>query len=299
MAAALALGAGTGLGLWVVVVWLVPPRRSLSAKLADLFDPVLVPADPVVAADGVGWTARLGRPFVPSLHALGLPGARVARDLAVLGRVVPVHLAEKAVLALLGLLAPVLGQVLLVVAGTPLGFEVPVIAGVVLAAVGFVEPDLRVRRDAALRRSDFRHALSAFLDLVWITLAGGAGVDSALNDGVDVGRGWAFGQLRRALESARLTRRTPWAALRQLGDELDVAELVELSGSVSLAGTEGAKVRVSLGARATSLRTHQLAAAETEAEAATERMSLPIMLLFLGFLIFIAYPALSQVLDAL
>ncbi|MEU0470965.1 secretion system protein, partial [Amycolatopsis sp. NPDC006131] len=38
---------------------------------------------------------------------------------------------------------------------------------------------------------------------------------------------------------------------------------------------------------------------EGEAQAATERMSLPVMALFLGFLAFIAYPALVQVLNGL
>jgi tight adherence protein C len=70
-----------------------------------------------------------------------------------------------------------------------------------------------------------------------------------------------------------------------------------LAASVSLAGTEGAKVRTSLAAKAGALRTHQITDAEGNATA--ERMSLPVMLLFLGFLAFIAYPALTQVLSGL
>jgi hypothetical protein len=72
-----------------------------------------------------------------------------------------------------------------------------------------------------------------------------------------------------------------------------------LAASVSLAGTEGAKVRTSLAAKAGALRTHQITDAEGDATAATERMSLPVMLLFLGFLAFIAYPALTKVLSGL
>ncbi len=202
-------------------------------------------------------------------------------------------------MAIAGLLAPVLLQLLLTVADLSLGIEFPLVAGLVLAVTGFVLPDLQARSDAAKLRSGFRHALSAYLDLVWITLAGGAGVDSALNDSVAIGRGWAFEQIRRALDTARLTRTTPWATLRQLGEELDVTELAELAASVSLAGTEGAKVRASLAAKAGALRTHQITDAEGDATAATERMSLPVMLLFLGFLAFIAYPALTQVLAGL
>ncbi|MBP2474847.1 hypothetical protein JOF53_003719 [Crossiella equi] len=297
MITALILGAGLGLGLWALAVWAFPPRPALGAVLARS---TAAPAPtPILAIEDTGWAARLGRPFIAPLRALGLPGERLARDLAVIGRPVATHLAEKATLAIAGLLAPVLLQLLLTLAGLSLGIEFPIIAGLVLAAAGFVLPDLQAKSDAAKLRTGFRHALSAYLDLVWITLAGGAGVDSALNDSVAIGRGWAFEQIHRALDTARLTRTTPWATLRQLGEELDVTELSELAASVSLAGTEGAKVRTSLAAKAGALRTHQITDAEGDAQAATERMSLPVMALFLGFLAFIAYPALTQVLNGL
>jgi hypothetical protein len=294
---ALVLGAGFGAGVWALAVWLFPPRPALGVVLARGTTPP--PPTPILAAEDTGWAARIGRPAVAPLRALGLPGARLARDLAVIGRPTATHLAEKATLAVGGLLAPVLLQLLLALAGLSLGVEFPIIAGLVLAAVGFVLPDLQARTEAAKLRTGFRHALSAYLDLVWITLAGGAGVDSALNDSAAIGRGWAFTQIRRALDAARLMRTTPWATLRQLGEELDVTELAELAASVSLAGTEGAKVRASLAAKAGALRTHQLTDAEGDAQAATERMSLPVMALFLGFLVFIGFPALTQVLNGL
>jgi len=173
------------------------------------------------------------------------------------------------------------------------------VAGLVLGGAGFVVPDLRVRAEATRRRAGFRHALSAYLDLVWVTLAGGAGIDSALTNSVGIGRGWAFDRIGKALTAARLTRTTPWAGLCRLGEELDVAELAEFAASISLAGTEGAKVRATLGAKAAALRTRQLTDAEGEAQAATERMTLPVMVLLLGFLVFIAYPALILVLNGL
>ena len=87
--------------------------------------------------------------------------------------------------------------------------------------------------------------------------------------------------------------------MERLGNELGVAELGELAASVGLAGSEGAKVRASLAAKAASLRSHQLAEAETTAQAATEKMSLPVVLLFAGFLCFIGYPAIERVLAGL
>jgi tight adherence protein C len=290
-------------GLWprlhrrpVCAPWL-SGFSHLGAILARVMTPP--PPAPILASEDTGWAGKLGSPFVAPLRALGLPGTRLARDLAVLGRPVATHLAEKAVLAIAGLIMPMLAHLLLMLAGLSLGIQFQVIAGLVLAVCGFVLPDLRARSEAAKLRTGFRHALSVYLDLVWITLAGGSGVDSALHDSAAVGHGWAFAHIRRALDRARLTRTTPWAILRQLGEELDITGLSELAASLSLAGTEGAKIRASLAAKAAALRTHQLTDAEARAQSATERMSLPVMALFLGFLIFIAYPALSQILSQL
>jgi hypothetical protein len=171
--------------------------------------------------------------------------------------------------------------------------------GLLLALGGFFAPDLALRSQASRRRRDFRHALSAFLDLVVIALAAGGGVDSALTDAARVGTGESFAALRRALDAARLARIAPWGPLGRLGDELGINELSELAASVSLAGSEGAKVRESLAAKAASLRAHALADAEGEAQAATEAMSLPVVVLFAGFLVFLGFPALAHVFGAL
>ncbi|MFF5985914.1 type II secretion system F family protein [Prauserella flavalba] len=295
---ALLLGAGTGLGLWVLLVWLLPPRPSLASALAAA-RATPKPKPVITTPDAGGWAARVGRPAVRPLAALGLPGQKRRRDLMVLERSPDALLAEKAVLAVAGLLLPTALQLVLLAAGLALPWEFPFVAGLACAVGGFLLPDLDVRQQAERRRTSFRHALSAYLNLVRVSLAGGAGVDGALTDAASTGQGWAFAQIRRALTTARLTRTTPWATLRQLGEELDVRELVELASSVSLAGTEGAKVRASLAAKAGAMRTHELTEAEGEAQAATERMSLPVICLFAGFLVFIGYPAIATVLGSL
>jgi tight adherence protein C len=190
---------------------------------------------------------------------------------------------------------PTLVSLALTALGMPLPWEMSLIATLLIGVVGFLLPDLNVRHEAARRRGDFRLALSAYLNLMRVTLAGGAGVEGALADAASVGRGWSFTQIRRALTIAKVTRATPWSSLQALGEDLDVRELAELSASISLAGTEGAKVRASLRAKAAALRTRELTDAEGEAQAATERMSLPVIVLFLGFLVFIGYPAIAAV----
>lgn len=300
MITVLGLGAGVGIGLWALVVGVFPPRPRLGAVLARATgSPPAPPSVSILPIEESGWAARWGRPFVAPLQALGFPRGSLVGDLVVIGRPVSIHLARQASCALAGFLAPVAAQLLLTVGGVSVGITPPVLAALVLAALGFLTPTVAVRAEATRRRAGFRHALSAYLDLVGITLAGGAGVDSALRESVAIGHGWAFAQLRRALDTARLTRTTPWVTLRQLGDELGVSELSELAASVSLAGTEGAKVRASLAAKAAALRTHQITDAEADAQADTERMSLPVMVLFLAFLIFLGFPALTQVLTGL
>jgi len=297
MISALMWGAGLGAGIWALVVYLFPPRPSLRA-LVDGLHTTSAPA-PILEAEPGGWALRVGRPFIKPLTALGLPNRKLGNDLAVTGKNVEHHLAEKATLALTGLLLPLLVQLLLIVVGAGLSWEMPGFTGIVLALLGFLLPDFAVRQEAERRRSQFRHALSAYLNLIRVLLAGGAGVDGALSDAVSIGRGWAFQQLHRALVTAKLTRTTPWNTLGRLGAELDVHQLSELAASVSLAGTEGARVRASLAAKATALRARELTDAEAEAQSATERMSLPVVMLFGGFLVFIGFPALASVLGGL
>lgn len=297
MITVLVCGIGLGLGLWALLVYTVPPRPPLGALLGRLN--AVPDPPPILTADSEGWALRLGRSLIRPLLALGLPNRRLRNDLAVVGKSIEHHLAEKATLAMTGLLLPILIELVLVLAGTGPPWHVPAVAGLVLGLSGFLVPDLTVRQEAQRRRSTFRHALSAYLNLIRVLLAGGAGVDGALFDAVTIGRGWAFQQLRRALVTARLTRTTPWSTLGRLGAELDVHQLSELAASVSLAGTEGARVRASLAAKAAALRTRELTDAEGDAQAATERMSMPVVMLFGGFLIFIGYPALAQVLGGL
>lgn len=301
MIAALFCGAGVGIGLILMARGLVPRRPTLGEALAQLRR-LPEPTPLAVADDRGGLVARLGGPVAAALIRAGggaTLGRRVRSNLAVAGRSPERHLAEKVTLGLLGLLLVPACAGAVALAGLDLPLAVPLWGALLCAIAGFSLPDLGVHLEAQARRRDFRHALSSFLDLVVIALAGGGGVETALTDAASVGSGWAFAELRRTLEAARLARETPWAALGQLGAELGVPELGELAASVGLAGTEGAKVRASLGAKAASLRAHLLAEAETSAQASTEKMSLPVVLLFAGFLCFIGFPAIERVLSGL
>jgi tight adherence protein C len=297
MVVMLLCGAGVGTGLWALLRGWWPPPVPLARTLGGT--PRRSESVPLVAVGNGGWAARAGRPAVGIMVALGVPPAATRRDLAIVGRSHDQQLAEKATAAVVNLLAGPAMIVLLDALGWPLPFLWPAWLALALAAGGFLAPDLGVRVEAARRRTDFRHALSTLLDLVVIALAGGAGVEQALYDAASIGTGWPAAQIRRALHAARASRTPAWATLAQLGAEIGIDELVDLAATVSLAGTEGAKVRASLAAKAAALRAHQLAEAETVAQAASERMSLPVVALFGGFLLLIGYPAVNAVLTGL
>ena len=152
---------------------------------------------------------------------------------------------------------------------------------------------------ATARRSDMDIAVAVFLDLVNVLLAGGAGAETALLAAADAGDGWSFEQIRLAIARAQSSRRSYWNSLRDLGEELGVESLIEVGHSVQIAGEHGGRVRQSLGARAQALRHKNLARVEHEAEVRTERMGLPMVVLFIGFVLLVGYPAFSGTLGAL
>jgi Flp pilus assembly protein TadB len=294
--AALLAGAGFGLGLLAVIAGLAPRRAGLADALDFL---TRARPAPVVTPDAGGWAARLGRPAAALLAGAGLPGKALRADLAVLGRPPERLRAEQATAAVAGLLLLPAMTGLLALGGIAAGWQLPAFGAALLAATGFAAPALGVRQEAAARRAGIRHALAAYLDLVVIATAGGAGTEAALTYAAATGQGPAFAALRQAMETARLTREPPWQTLGQLGTELGVTELTELAASVTLAGTEGARVRASLAAKAAAMRARQLADAEAGAQAATERMSLPLVVLFAGFLALIGYPAIVHVINGI
>ncbi len=298
----LLLGALVGLG--AIVSWRLlfpspPPLQAAIDRLQRRNQLVRI----THADDTDGISDFLGRTVGASLgrilRNLGLRFDSLEPDLRLVGRSLDQHLAQKVVLAFFGLALPAVVAAVWTVGGFSVPLTFPTGVGLVLGVFFFFAPDISLRSETEERRKAFKQALGSFLDLVVISLAGGTGVESALRDAAGVGRGWAFAQLRNALEVTALTGETPWAALARLGEEVGVTELVELSATVSLAGTEGARVRDSLAVKAGSLRDHALAEAEAEAQSTTEKMALPVVLLFLGFLILIGYPAVDAVVNNL
>lgn len=286
-------GAGIGAGILLTRRALMPRPPSIGAVLAAL-------ARPGVAIDsgappGVATVDRVGSTARRIVESLGYDSQRHRQDLELVGRTPERHAFDKLLGALAGLLVPNLAGVALVAVGVPVPLGVVAVLSLPTAAAGLVLPDYLLRDEAEKRRRAFRHALSSYLDLVNVLLAGGAGIETALQAAADAGDGWGYQTIRAELRRARLTGRSPWDTFAALDDRLGINELGELAASVSLAGSHGARIRASLAAKADTLRGHQVAETEADAEAATERMTVPVAILLLGFLVFIAYPAVVQI----
>jgi tight adherence protein C len=288
---ALVVGAALGTGILLVVSGLVGTRPSLRVLLAHV--------DQLQASCPIAPSRTMAGRLVGTYLATTTAGAQLSERLRVELRMSGSSPAE-----LLGAM----------VTGAAIGLAaVPIIASTLTAGmvradpgllaittlgticVGAVVPVVTLRRQAQTRRRAFRHALSCYLDLVAIRLAGGAGIDTALNASVDAGHGWAFSALRDTLRAARLAGQPPWDGFARLGDDLDVTELRELAASMTLAGSEGARVRASLLTKARAMRTRALSDTERHAQAASERMALPIVVLMTGFVVFLGYPAVVHV----
>jgi tight adherence protein C len=303
--APLLAGAVFGIGVFLLVRALFPPRPGLAASLAA-FDAAARRRDedaragrvPVSGEKVGGLRSKLGRRLARFYEEQGWEQRTVRADLAILERSFEAFLATKFLLPAAALVfIPVLvGYFALLGMGTSL--TVPLWLGALFAAVFFFFPDLQLRQEAAQRRRDFRHVVGAFLDLVAMNLAGGRGVPEALMTAAQVGEGWAIHRIRDALANARITGQTPWQALGHLGDEIDVAELRDLSAALGLVADDGAKVRQSLSARAASMRSRQLSEIEGKAGERSQSMLVAQLLLCTGFLVFLAFPALMRVLAA-
>jgi tight adherence protein C len=282
----LLLGLACGAGLWVIAVALRPRPVPLAQALADLHRPAAT-AEPVRAGPVTGRLLEL-------LTTLGVRTPQREQQLALAGITAEAWARDKLLGATGGLAVPLMVWAAL----TAIGIQLPPAVGLLAlaaAVAGWFLPDLRLREQVEQRRKAFQYALSAYLDLVNVILAGGGGIETALVAAADAGDGWAFARLRHALHRAQRINQPLWTAFDDLGAELGVAELRDLASSIGLAGAQGARIRASLAVKADTLRSHQIAETEAAAEATTERMNLPTAVLLLGFLIFIVFPAVTAI----
>jgi pilus assembly protein TadC len=302
---ALLAGVVVGAGLYLLLRVFVRPRPGIATLVArvdagrrSMSAHTVTPLEHASGGTAQGLYARLGDWFEVRAAERGWRLGGLRRDLAVMNRSLGALFAGKVLLGLaMFLLGPVVWTIL-GIAGVPLPNSAPLAVALVLGAVGFFLPDLVLRSEAGARRRDFRRVVGSFLDLVAMNLAGGRGLPEAMLAASTVSDHWTLIRIRQSLANARLFGSTPWAALGELGDQIGVEELRDLSGALALASDDGAKIRASLSSRAATMRRKELTDAEGDAGERSQSMLVAQLLICAAFLLFLAYPAVARILSS-
>lgn len=289
-------GAVVGLGVFLLLRAAVVVEQPRLADMLVRLDgrAVRTTVGPVPGA-GDRWARTAGR--AGTWAAARLPGAgrRAPRQaLALIGWTPEGYAARKVGLAAFGaafvpLLTAVLGA-----AGIRMPVVVPVAGSLALAVVLFFVVDLVVRDQAAEARSQMCRALCSYLDLVSLRRDASEGPTIALERAATLGDGWVFRRITEALVAARLAGEPPWDGLRRLADDTGVSELADVADIAAVAAVEGASIAPTLRARASSLRVQLLAEEEAAANTASEKLTAPVALLSIAFLLLFLYPALAR-----
>lgn len=290
---AVGTGVVAGLGLFLVVRELLPSTPRLQSALDRLSGDDKV--EPITVSDGGDLTAtqRYTQVFgawaqrrLP-IAVLG-PGGPSRSDLDLIGKTATDHYGEKALGAVITLVAvPFLGLCVgLLNLGMPV--SVPLGGALVLALGAWFLPDLDARTKAKRARQEFSRAVSTYLELLAIERISGAGATQATFAAAQVAGSWPFRRIAAALERSRWEGQAPWVALRELGEEVEVDALGEVASIVELAGTQGSAIHDQLQSKAAAMRDAQLDVEQQLAHDATVRMTVPgTMTVFVYFLMLI------------
>lgn len=293
MTAAVLAGLTCGVGVWLLYTGLRPRPEPLAAVLGRWEAPP--PARDETT--GLSWDNKLGRFVLAHVAVMARVTQRVRTDLRVMGRRPEDIVGETVVYVLFGLmLGPGVGLGVWLVGASFPAFGAGGIA-LTAAAVGGVAPWLSLRDRAARRRASFQHALIGFGHVTAMSLGAGRGVDQAMTTAAAAGQGWAFSEIRGALNAGYVRRETPWESLERLGVELGLEDLSQLAAAIALSGKDGAAVRETVLTKAKTIRERVAADAEQKAQRATAQMGPPAVALAAGFVVFLVYPALAVFLD--
>lgn len=280
-------GAFVGVSLTIALSTLLPQHPNLAAALRNLQpdDLLIAPTREPDHSPTRGWRNTLGHHV--HAHTGHLRGLCLANDvdLRVLDIPTSDHYATKALWAGTGLLATSATTTAL-----GIGITIPFVVGLIVAAVCWFLPDLRIRRQAHTYREDFAYAAVSYLRLVAINRQASIGITAAMELAAQTSDAWMWVRIREELTLARWRGVTPWDALAQLSQQIDVPELREVADIVRLTES-GANVTANLMSRAASLRDRLLTKETTAANEATQAMQIPLAGLAGVFLMALLLPA--------
>ncbi|QMU76161.1 type II secretion system F family protein [Streptacidiphilus sp. PB12-B1b] len=285
------------------LTWLIVAGAVVGLGLALIVSQLrAAPPDLGTVLERMQPRAGLGRPAAPAglLDRIGLPlvtvrGVRIPeQQLALTGRTPSRFMATKVLCALIGLAVPPYLQLFTVLLGVHVSLLLSLGGALVLAGVLWFLPDWSLKGQAEEARTEYLHAISAYLELVAMERAADHGPAESLRRAATVGRSPAFRQFATAMEGAALDRQPPWVGLNTLGQRLGLTALTDLADIMQVSGADGASIYTALRARAHNLRSELLAAEQARAAVESERMVIPGTVLVMLMTLLIAYPAVAE-----
>ncbi len=268
-----------GWGLYVMFRALTQPGVSLEAELDRVTSPL--PYDNALGSR----IQRLG-----SLGVTELPTA----DLEVLGWTSPEWYQRRLTFVGSGIgIGVLIALFLRMLASFPLLLAIPAL-GLLAGGLALLAVDSDRSTQADRVREDVRAALTHYLELTSIMLAGGAGAETALEEAVSQGHGVGFNMFAREVARAKENPgMSAFTALRDLGTRIAVAELVEFGNVMILSSENAATVRQALDEKATQIVFREQEKRRSEALSRNVLMSIPVVGMAAGFILWLVYPAVA------
>lgn len=228
-----------------------------------------------------------------------MPAALLAhmptRNLDIVGTSYAAHLTKKVTVSGALLIAPIFVSAALWVIGTPLP-QVTVLS-LPLALLGWFIPDIDLAQQAAKAREEFHLTVATYIELTGMAAKSGLSPSQALEVAAESGNSWVFERLQNANLRSRFASEQPWVGLTRLAKDSDVPELTELADIMKVGAEQGSIVYESLRAKGRAQRLGILNRESITANEATERMTIPMTLLGIVFVLILVAPSLMNLLS--
>lgn len=228
-----------------------------------------------------------------------MPAALLAhmptRNLDIVGTSYAAHLTKKVTVAGALLIAPIFVSAALWVIGTPL--PLVTVLSLPLALLGWFIPDLDLAQQAAKAREEFHLTVATYVELTGMAAKSGLSPSQALEVAAESGNSWVFERLQNANLRSRFASEQPWVGLTRLAKDSDVPELTELADIMKVGAEQGSIVYESLRAKGRTQRLGILNRESIAANEATERMTIPMTLLGIVFVLILVAPSLMNLLS--
>ncbi len=206
---------------------------------------------------------------------------------------------QQIALTITGLVFPLIFMILILpAAGLVVPPTVAVLLCIAFGAGAFYVPLINLRQDAEARRREFAAALAQYVSFVDVMVSGGNSIDGSFEFAAELGDGWVWDELRFSIASASSATLAPYRALEELGDELGVVELSNLSRRLEQTQSTGAAIGPALRSLADSLAKDQARQVKIADDKVTEQMTFPLMIVLCSLLTFFGIAAVTAILRA-